>query len=69
MPLASYYEGTVPLSSRAASVSCGSARVLAMHTGGAEVAVVVMVMVVVGVAVGVVAVVMGAAMGAVVGMT
>ena len=53
MPPLSYDEGAVPSSSWGASVSCGSARVLALHARGAEVAVVVVV--VVGVAVGAVA--------------
>ena len=56
--MASHDGGAVP-----SSVSCRSARVLALHARGAEVAVVDVV--VVGVAVGAVAVVMGAAVGAV----
>ena len=61
LPLVSHDGGAVP-----SSVSCRSARVLALHAGRAEVAVVVVV--VVGVAVGAVAVMMGAAVGAVAGV-
>ena len=53
MPPSSYGERAVPSSSCGASVSCGGARVLALHARGA--------VVVVGIAVGAVAVVMGVA--------
>ena len=56
------YEGVLQSLSCGASVSCGSARVLALHARGAEV------VVVVDVAVGAVAVVMGVAVGAVAGV-
>ena len=61
LPLASHDGGAV-----LSSVSCRSARVLALHACEAEVAVVVVV--VVGVAVGAVTVVMGAPVGAVAGV-
>ena len=69
----SHDKGAVPSLCWGASVSCGSARVLALYARGAEVAVVVgvavgAVAVVVGVAVGAVAVVMGVAVSAVPGV-
>ena len=73
IPPSSYDEGAVPSSSCGASVSCCSARVLALHARGAGVAVVVgvavsAVAVVMVAAVGAVAVVKGAAVGAVAGV-